>query len=355
MRSGGLSIIKSKYFETYRTSAVILIALIVAFLIIAMVSSEPWQTIRIFLLEPLSSKSHIGNVVEMAIPLMFTGLAISLLFKANLFNLGAEGIFYFSGVVAASVAIFAHLGEWLHPLAAVLAGGLVGALLSAIPGILKAKWNASELVTSLMFNSILFGVGLYLLNYKLRDAKAFANVSYKFEPTALLDKLVSGTRIHTGLILVLLCVVAVHFFVYKTKWGYELRMTGINRDFAEYSGINTAKVIILVHLIAGFLAGMGGSIEVLGMYNRFQWTALPGYGFDGALVAMLAKNKPLAVIGAAFFLAYIRIGADQMARMSDVPSEMIAIIQAVIILLISAEQFLKFWKNRMLLKEAAKS
>ncbi|MEQ4484207.1 ABC transporter permease [Cohnella silvisoli] len=338
----------------FRTSAVILIALIVAFLIISLVSSQPWHTIQIFMFEPVSSKAHIGNVIEMAIPLMFSGLALSLLFKANLFNLGAEGIFYFSGVVAASIAIHAQLGNWLHPAVAVLAGGLVGALLSAIPGILKAKWNASELVTSLMFNSILFGVGLYLLNYKLRDAKAFATVSYKFQPTAILDKLVPGTRIHTGLIVVLVCIVAVHFFLYKTKWGYELRMTGINRNFAEYSGIKTAKVIILVHLIAGFIAGMGGSIEVLGMYNRFQWTALPGYGFDGALVAMLAKNKPFAVIGGAFFLAYIRIGADQMARMSDVPSEMIAIIQAVIILLISAEQFLKFFKNRMLLREAAK-
>jgi len=328
---------------------------VVAFLIISIVSSQPWQTIKIFLLEPVSTKAHFGNVVEMAIPLMFTGLALSLLFKANLFNLGAEGIFYFSGVVAASIAIHAHLGEWLHPAAAVAAGGLVGAALSAIPGILKAKWNANELVTSLMFNSILFGVGLYLLNYKLRDAKAFANVSYKFEPTALLDKLVPGTRIHSGLLIALLCIVAFHFFVYKTKWGYELRMTGINREFAEYSGIRTARVIILVHLLAGLIAGMGGSIEVLGMYNRFQWTALPGYGFDGALVAMLAKNKPLAVVGAALFLAYIRVGADLMARMSDVPSEMIAIIQAVIILLISAEQFLKFWKNRMLLKEAAKS
>lgn len=341
-----------KYFEAVRTAAVIVIALIIAFLIISLVSDQPLKTIGIFLLEPFSTKGHIGNVIEMAIPLMFTGLAVSLLFRANMFNLGAEGIFYFSGVVASVLAIHLSLNSWLHPLVAILAGSITGALLSAIPGILKAKWNANELVTSLMFNNILFGVGLYLLNYHLRDAKAFANVSFKFEKTAQLSKLFAGTRIHTGLIIVLVLIVLAHLFLYRTKWGYELRMTGVNREFARYSGMKTAKVIILVHLIAGFIAGMGGSVEVLGMYSRFQWTSLPGYGLDGALVAMLAKNNPLSVIVSALFLAYIRIGADLMARLSDVPSEMISIIQAVIILLISAEQFLKFWKNRMLLKEA---
>ncbi|WP_019908492.1 ABC transporter permease [Paenibacillus sp. HW567] len=343
---------KVKYFEAIRTAAVIVIALIIAFVIISLVSDQPVKTIGIFLLEPLSTKGHIGNVIEMAIPLMFTGLAVSLLFRANMFNLGAEGIFYFSGVVASVLAIHLSLNGWLHPVVAIAAGSIVGALLSAIPGILKAKWNANELVTSLMFNNILFGIGLYLLNYHLRDAKAFANVSFKFEKTAQLSKLFTGTRIHTGLIIVLVLIVLAHLFLYKTKWGYELRMTGVNRDFARYSGMKTAKVIILVHLIAGFIAGMGGSVEVLGMYSRFQWTSLPGYGLDGALVAMLAKNNPLSVIASALFLAYIRIGADLMARLSDVPSEMISIIQAVIILLISAEQFLKFWKNRMLLKEA---
>jgi len=343
---------KLKYFEAIRTSAVIVISLAIAFVIISLVSSQPVKTIGIFLWEPLSSKGHIGNVIEMAIPLMFTGLAVSLLFRANMFNLGAEGIFYFSGIVASILAIHLTLNGWMHPIAAIAAGSITGALLSAIPGILKAKWNANELVTSLMFNNILFGVGLYLLNYHLRDAQAFANVSYKFEKTAQLSKIFTGTRIHTGLIIVLLLIVAAHLFLYRTKWGYELRMTGVNREFARYSGMKTAKVIIVVHLIAGFIAGMGGSVEVLGMYSRFQWTSLPGYGLDGALVAMLAKNNPLSVIASALFLAYIRIGADLMARLSDVPSEMISIIQAVIILLISAEQFLKFWKNRMLLREA---
>jgi general nucleoside transport system permease protein len=327
----------------------------IAFLIISFVSEQPLTTIGIFIFEPILSIAHIGNVIEMAIPLTFAGLATALLFRTGLFNLGSEGIFYISGITAAAIAIFLNLNDVLHPLVAILAGGLVGALIATIVGVMKAKWNANELVTSLMFNSILLGVGLYILNYHLRDAKAFSTVSFKFEPTALLSKFIPGTRIHSGLLIVILIVIATHYFLYKTKWGYELRMTGVNREFTEYSGINTIKVIILVHALAGFIAGIGGSVEILGMYTRFQWTALPGYGFDGALVAMLAKNKPLNVIAAALFLSYIRIGADLMARMSDVPAEMISIIQAIIILLISAELFLRFLKNRMLLKEAGKN
>ncbi|WP_276352145.1 ABC transporter permease [Cohnella caldifontis] len=346
---------KLKYFELIRTLAVIFIAMLLSMLCITLISKQPMETMRVFLLEPFSSMSHFGNVIEVAIPLMFTGISVSLLFKMKMFNLGAEGIFFFSGLVAAAVGIQNGLNAFVHPLAAIAAGGVVGAVISVIPGVLKAKWNANELVTSLMFNSILLGVGLYILNYFLRDASAYTTSSYKIQQTAVLARIIPGTRVHIGLIVVLVFIALAHVFLYKTRWGYELRMTGANREFAEYSGIKTGRVIVYVHLLAGFVAGVGGSVEVLGMHPRFDWVALPGYGFDGALVAMLAKNNPAAVVGSAFFLSYIRIGAEMMSRYSDVPAEMIAVIQSVILLLVSADQFLKFWKNRMLLKEAQKN
>ena len=343
---------REKKFEFMRVIISVALALIIAVIIISFVSKDPLEALSNFLLGPISSLSHIGNVIEMAIPLAFTGLAVSLLFKARLFNLGAEGIFYISGIATAYVAIYVKLPLVIHPLVAILAGVVVGAICSSIPGILKAKWNANELVTSLMFNYILVGIGLYILSYKMRDAKAYAIASPKFRPTAKLGVIIPGTRIHAGLIILIAVCIAAYYFLYKTKWGYEIRMLGINRAFAEYSGINAFWVIVLVHIVSGALAGLGGSVELLGMYNKFQWTSMPGYGLDGALVALLAKNNPASVLVAAIFLAYIRIGADMMARMSDVPAEMVAIVQAIIILLISADKFLKFWKERMLLKEA---
>jgi simple sugar transport system permease protein len=206
-----------------------------------------------------------------------------------------------------------------------------------------------------MFNSIFFGIGLYILNYFFRDEKVSVVASYKLQETVRLANLVPKTRIHAGLLIALFAVFLGHLFLYHTKWGYEIRMTGINKDFSKYSGMNTTKVILIASLVAGLIAGTGGAVEIIGMYDRFKWASLPGLGFDGALIAMLAKNKPINTIFAGMFLAYIRIGADLMARMTNVPSEMVYIMQAVIILLISGGKFLQNYRQRMLLKEVNKN
>lgn len=128
-------------------------------------------------------------------------------------------------------------------------------------------------------------------------------------------------------------------------------MTGVNADYAKYSGINTYRAIILAHLVAGALMGMGGAVETIGMHKRFEWTGLPGYGFEGCMIAMLANNNPLGVIGAALFVGYLHIGADMVARLSDVPTEMIAVLQCVILLLVSAERFLHSIRQKWIEKE----
>lgn len=343
---------REQRFELMRTLISVFIAIVLAFGMILLVSDQPLESLKTFVLGPLSNKRYIGNIVEMAIPLIFSGLALSVVFQASLFNLGSEGIFYISGAISAAVAILVPMPSVMHQITIISAGALVGALVAFIPGFMKAKWNANELVTSLMLNNIVYGFGLYLLNYKLRDIEAMSVVSRLIPEPARLGRIVPGTRIHMGLIIALVTVAFVYILLYKTKWGYEIRMTGLNPEFAKYSGINTFKVIILVHLISGLIAGMGGAVETIGMHKRFEWTALPGYGFDGALVAMLARNNPIGVIFAALFLAYIRVGADLVARLSDVPAEMVGILQGVIILLISAERFLQGYKKKMILKEA---
>lgn len=341
-----------KKFNLIRTFVAVFISLIVGFLIILFVSAEPLSTIFYFIAGPLVKVRYLGNVIELAIPLIFSGLATAILFQTNLFNLGAEGIYYFSGLLAAIIGIHFTLPVFLHPLTAIVAGSISGILVMFIIGVFKAKWDASELVMSLMFNSILYGIGLYILNYYFRDVDVPAGLmSYKLQESVLLNAIIPGTRIHTGVIIALLTVWLVQIFLYRTKWGYEIRMTGINQDFARYTGMNTTKVIILSSVVSGAIAGMGGSIEIIGMYDRFRWASLPGLGFDGALVAMLADNKPVNVIFSAVFLAYIRIGADLMARMTNVPAEMVAIMQAVIILLISGEKFLQKYRQKMLLRE----
>jgi len=341
-------------FEVVRTALAILIALVIALITILLVSKEPGTALSTFLFGPVSSLRHFGNVLEMMIPLIFTGLAISLMFSAAQFNLGAEGAFFMGGVAASFIAVNWTLPLVIHPIVSILVGGLAGAVICGIPALLKTRWNASELVSSLMFNYLALFLGLYLINYFLRDANAGAMVSYKFAPTSRLIKLIPKTRVHFGLIIAVVMVVICYFYMYRTRWGYRTRLTGLNDSFARYSGIKTTSVIISSQIIGGMIAGMGGSIEVLGMYRRFSWQQLPGAGWDGVIVAILARNNPALVPVGAFFLAYLRIGADLMARTSDVQSEVVAIIQGVMIVLIAAESFLSTYRHKIVFKAARK-
>jgi len=339
-------------FEISRTVLAILIALTIALITIILVSEEPGKALSTFLIGPLSSVRHFGNVVEMMIPLVFTGLAISIMFSAAQFNLGAEGAFFMGSVAASFIAVKWTLPLVIHPAFAILAGALTGGIFCGIPAILKTKWGASELVSSLMFNYMALFLGLYLINYFLRDVNAGAMVSYRFVPSAELVRLIPKTRIHFGLIIAILMIVISYFYMYRTRWGYRTRLTGLNASFARYSGIKTTSVIISSQVLGGMIAGMGGSIEVLGMYRRFSWQLLPGYGWDGVIVAILARNNPALVPVAAFFLAYLRIGADLMSRTSDVQSEVVAVIQGIMIVLIAAESFLSTYRHKIVFKAA---
>jgi simple sugar transport system permease protein len=341
-------------FEVFRTGLAIAIALVIALVIVLAVSDDPGDALYKFLLGPLDSFRHFGNVIELMIPLVFTGIAISIMFSAAQFNLGAEGGFFIGAIATSFVAIKFNLPPIIHPIVAILFGSLVGSLFCGIPAVLKVKWGASELVSSLMFNYIAFFFGLFLINYYLRDVNAGAMVSYQFKTSALLPKLVPKTRISVGALALVALVVIAWLFMQKTRWGFRLRLTGANAKFSQYSGIDTNTVVIYSQAIGGFIAGLGGSIEILGMYTRFSWQSLPGYGWDGVIVAILARNNPLYVPIAAFFLAYLRIGADIMSRYSDVPNEFVALIQGTIIILIAASSFLARYRHRLVFKEATR-
>lgn len=334
-----------------RTAVAMLAAILVAFIIIILISDQPVQSILIFLLQPFSSGCYLGNIVETAIPLIFSGLSMAILFQTSLFNLGGEGVFFMAGIAGSIAAIWLKLPAFLFPLVCLIVGAGAGILVMLVPGVLRAKFNASEMVTSLMMNNICLGVGCYILNNVMRDPTVSSLVSYKYRTAAMLPVLFGGTRVHAGILIAVFCAVLVYLFLYKTKWGLQIRATGANAEFAKYSGINVTKVIIMVHVIAGAVAGCGGIVECLGLHKRFEWTALPGYGFDGAMIAMLANNNPLGVIGAALFVAYLRVGADLVNRFADVPTEMISILQTLIILLISAEKFLHKYKQRWIEKD----
>jgi simple sugar transport system permease protein len=331
-------------------AAAVAIALAVSFAVLALTSSEPLTAFGKMLLSPLTNRRYFGNVLELMVPLAFTAISAALLFRSGLFNLGGEGIFYISGLLAAVLAASPLGGPVVHPLIVILAAALSGGLLACISGFFKAKYQANELVTSLMLNTIFFGAGFYILKTRLRDLEVTGVASALFLDTAKLPVLIPRTRVTSGFILLCVTAFLVWFVMTRTKLGYMIKMTGLNKEFAVYSGMNISALIIIVHFLSGCLAGMGSAVHLLSLYSRFTWSALPGYGFDGCLAAMLGKNSPSGAFAAAFVLSYLRTGADIMARTTDVPVEMVSVVEMALVLVITADFLLKYLSKRDALK-----
>ena len=349
-------------FSLLRGLAAILLALAVAAIFIFLSSDEPLTALKYMLLGPVVSFKATGNefntisfltILAAMIPTIFSGLAVCVMFSANQFNLAGEGAIMLGGFVGALLGIYLNLNTGLHQVVCVLAGAVAGGLIMLIPAVLKVKLGASEMVTSLMMNYVVMFVILHVLNYVFADRSKGATQTFPFLESAKIPEIVAnGTKLTWGFVIALVFVVIIALFMYRTKWGYAIRMIGINQSFAKYSGMQVGSIIILSQVIGGVLAGMGGSIEVLGRFNTFLWRELPGYGWLGITIAILAKNNPIFVPFAAFFIAYLNKGCVLMSTYSDVPSEMIDIIQAAIFLFFAAEQFLAKYRQRIVVRNA---
>lgn len=340
-------------FQFTRTMLAILISVGITFIIIACVSKEPLEAIFTFVTGPFSTLRRFGNVLEAAIPILFTGLAACVMFQAKQFSLIADGAFYIGGFLAALVTIYCPFQGVGATVLAILAATALGALCGVLPGFLRAKWGANEFVVSMMFNYIVIAVGQYLFMNRFRDPGS-GNVATAVIPEAdKLAGLIPRTKVHAGLILALIVTVLVYQFMYRSRTGFAIRMTGINPRFTGEIGFSTFGVLMLVQIIGAALGGFGGAVEVLGMYDRFQWQDTLGYGFDGMTVAILAANNPALVPLGALFLAYMRVGTEVMARTTSVPNEMIYIVQGIMMLLVTATGFLVHWRHRLLLKRSA--
>ena len=300
---------------------------------------------------------RLADILAAMIPTIFTGLSVCVMFAANQFNLGAEGGIMLGAFISAMAAIYLPLPAGLHPVVAVLLGGTAVAVVMLLPALLKARLNVSEMVCSLMLNYIIMYVIKFLMNTYLADKSRGQIMSFPFRETSAIPPLssstvFSGAKLTWGFVIAIIAVVLCGLFMYRSRWGYAIRMIGINQDFAKYSGMKVGSVIVLSQVLGGFLAGAGGGIEMLGRYNAFSWSALPGYGWTGITIAILAGNNPYMVPFAAFFMAYLSKGCDLMATYAKVPAQLIDIIQGVIFLFFAAEQFLSKYRQKLVVKSA---
>ena len=296
---------------------------------------------------------RLTDILASMIPIIFTGLSVCVMFSANQFNLGAEGGIMLGAFTTGMVAVYVPMAAFLHPVVGVLAGGLAVAAIMLLPALLKTKLNVSEMVCSLMLNYIIMYLIKYLMNTYLADKTKGQIQSYEFLETSRIAPLIdNGSKLSWGFVIAIACVVLIGLFMFNTRWGYTIRMIGINQAFSKYSGMKVGTIIVVSQLLGGFLAGVGGGIEMLGRYKTFSWSSLPGYGWTGITIAILAGNNPWFVPPAAFFMAYLSKGCDLMATYAKVPAQLIDIIQGVIFLFFAAEQFLSKYRQKLVVKSA---
>lgn len=339
-------------FEILRTVLAALIASLTAILIICFTSSMPAEAIRVFLLSQFQSAYTFGRVLTETVPLIFTGIAVTVMVKCGQFNMYVEGAFYAGGLFGAVIAArFSLPPALLLPCALVIPAVLTG-LAGYIPAKLKASLQVNEFVSSLMLNFITFWVCMYLFAYHFSDPDYSSLATWLIPEEGKLPFLSYENQISASILIALVLAVLVWLFIHRTKWGYAIRMTGENEEFARYSGIKTKSAIVYSQVIGSAIAGFGGAAFILGNFYRFNWSALPNYGFDGFIIAIIARKNPLAVPVVALFLGYLRAGAMEMSRLTDVPNEVVYIIQAIMIILIAAQTFLSGLQKRRIKKMA---
>ena len=323
----------------------VLTALIIGAVIIMLTGSSLQETLQAYwaLLEgSVGSLRAISATLTEATPLILTGLSVAIAFRAGLFNIGGEGQVLIGGMTAVLVGFsFAGLPWFIHMPLAVIAGFVGGGLWGFVPGFLKAKTGAHEVIVTIMMNYIAIYLVGYLLKSSLFQREGRNDpISKNVEASAALPKLLawfdSAMRVHLGLFVALAAAVAVWWLLFRTTTGFEFRAVGANPHAARYAGMSVTKVYVLVMVIAGGLAGLAGGGQVLGVLDRASPGFSAGLGFDGISVALLGRSNPFGVVAAALLFGGLNAGGQNMQATANVGIDLVSVIQALIIIFVAA-------------------
>lgn len=308
--------------------------LAVASLLVAWAGAPVGRAYALLLEGGFGSRFAITETLTRATPLILTGLAAAVAFRARLFNIGAEGQLY-AGALAAVAVGGLHGGEgfalhpWLLFPATMAAAMLAGAALLLGPALLKTRLGVDEVVTTLLLNFIVLLFVSAMLDGPMKDPSALGwPQSVALQDALQLDRLIERSRVHTGLVAALVLALALWALLRATTTGLELRAVGANARAAAFAGLPVGWVTVKVALLSGALAGLAGAVEVAGRAGYVTLDMSPGYGYSGIVVAMLAALHPLGVVAAAVFVAGMLVGADSMSRAVDVPTYIADVIVA---------------------------
>lgn len=349
---------KHKKFHTFKYSAInsiipVLIAFGIGSIAIIIAKENPLNAYGMMFSKSLLDLKGIFQTLHVAGPLILTGLAIAISFKAGLFNMGIEGQLVSAGFVVAIVGNkLGHLPSGILVPLLLLIGVVVGVLVAVVPTLLKALYNVNEMVVTLLMNYAIVLVLEYLTSNIFRDPSSGYVSTPRISSNAIPSRLFEDYRITTFFILVVAVFILFYFIMNKSVLGYEITALGKNRHFSEATGMKIQKKIIVIMLTSGALAGLAGAGWLISdkYVYTLSFSGTPGLGWDGMLIALLGNHSPIGILIAAIFYAVIKTGNQNIAIFTNVPSEIVVLLQALIVLFLSLKVFVKP-KEKMIIEK----
>ncbi len=323
----------------------VLIALVLGAVILILLKVNPFTAYASMIGGAFGSVSGLTQALVKATPLLLVGLGICIAFRASVINIGAEGQIILGAVMGTWFALtFKTWPGWLLIPTTILAGFLAGAAWGFIPGLLKARLNVNEILSTVMMNAIALQLMNLLIRGPLIDQAGITAGTYLAQSERLpqqvwLARLVPQTLLHTGIIIAVVLAVVVYIFLWRTTIGYRIRAVGLNPDAARYAGISVPFYQMLSLTLAGGFAGLAGVIEVIGVQHRLLDGITSGYGFSGIVAALFGGLHPLGLIPASVLFGGLLVGADKMQRAVQIPSALINVILGLIVLLVVGSMY----------------
>jgi simple sugar transport system permease protein len=316
----------------------ILIALLIGYIIIWISGYNANDAFSYLLIGSLGSTRQIMNTLFAATPLIFTGLATAISFKAELYNMGAEGQLYLGAFVAAYLGFTIQgLPPVLHVTLCLLGGAVVGMMFALVPAIIRAYFQVDEMVSTLMLNYVAILFTTWLASYPFRAPGSSNPETYKIHDSAILPRLSESSQLHVGFIIALVVFVLVYVLLNKTVLGYQITSIGKNKNFSQFVGMNVSKKIVLIMAISGVISGLGGAVETLGTHGKFVSGFSPDYGWTGLTIALIGRYNPIGVLAASFLFGILKNGGSSMEIMTGVPRSLISIIEGLIVLFFTVD------------------